>query len=114
MQCGYYVRQLVAHYPEIQASNTQVLVVGPGEAATAQWLARQQKAPFPVLYDSDGKVYDEYALHRIFLSMIQQSAAFIIDRQGIIRYAHKTNNALDWLRPNAFDSLLAALKTLEN
>src|SRR5579864_8195666 len=55
--CTYYVRQLAAHYPEIKARGSEVLVLGIGDLRDAQGLVRRLNVPFSVLHDPDGTAY---------------------------------------------------------
>jgi len=48
------------------------------------------KLPIPVLVDRDREVYRAYGLDKRF--MIQQSATFIIDRGGVVRYSRAAFN----------------------
>jgi len=53
-------------------------------------LIRTMKLPIPVLVDRDREVYRAYGLDKRF--MIQQSATFIIDRGGVVRYSRAAFN----------------------
>ena len=109
--CTYYVRQLVKHYAEIKTHNTEVLVVGIGETREAQGLARRLSIPFPVLNDPEGVVYEQFTLNRVLLSLLQQSAAFVIDQAGMIRFSHRATNPFEWLQIATLNNTLAALKS---
>ena len=107
--CTAYARQLVTHYPLITAQNAEVLILGLGGEELAQRLAQQINAPFPVLYDREGEVYDRFRLDRVLFSLIQRSAAFVIDQQGVIRYAHQEIIPAEWRRVGALGDTLTAL-----
>lgn len=90
-----------------------MLIIGPGPRAQAEKLVQAVGAnPAQVLYDEAGTAYDTYTLHRVFLSLIQQSAAFMVDKQGVVRYGMVTNNPMQWLNPKARKNLLATLDRL--
>ncbi len=113
MQCRDFARQLAAATPELAARSTKVLIIGPGSRGNAERVAKSVKAdPGQVLYDQTGEVYDKYMLDKVFLSLIQRSAAFIIDSQGVIRYAYVVTNVMNWLNSKSFTNLLATLDTL--
>ncbi len=76
-------------------------------------MAKATKAdPAIVLYDESGSAYDQYMLDKVLFALIQKSAAFIIDSQGVIRYAYVVANALNWLRSESFQTLLGTLESL--
>jgi peroxiredoxin len=113
MQCRAFARQLAAATPDFAAHNTKALVIGPGSRQSAERMAKATKAdPAQVLYDETGEVYDRYMLDKAFLSLIQRSAAFIVDRQGVLRYAYVVTNVQRWLNSKSFASLLATLDSL--
>jgi peroxiredoxin len=113
MQCRDFARQLAAAAPDFAARNTQVLIIGPGSRQDAERLVKAIKAnPGQVLYDETGEVYDRYMLDKVFLSLLQRSAAFIIDPQGVLRYAYVVTNALRWLNSKSFTDLLTTLDSL--
>ncbi|MHB8626352.1 MAG: peroxiredoxin family protein [Aggregatilineales bacterium] len=107
--CTYYVRQLAAHYADIKAQDAEVLILGIGDTREAQGLVRRLNTPFPVLNDPDGVTYEHFTLNRVLLSLVQPAATFVIDRQGMIRYSHRSTNPLEWLKISALTDTLAAL-----
>jgi peroxiredoxin len=109
MQCLAYARQLAVRYADIVATETEVLVLGIGSIQDAQRYARFIKAPYPILADANGEVYEQFMLDRVFLALLQESAAFVIDKAGAVRYAHKVANPMTWLRPEALTEVLEAL-----
>jgi hypothetical protein len=64
------------------------------------------------LFDETGAVYDTYLLDKQFFSLIQQSAAFIIDPGSNIRFALKVTNMFKWLGSSVLTDLLTSLDTL--
>jgi peroxiredoxin len=107
--CTYYARQLVNHYAEIKAQNTEVLVLGIGESREAQALARRLNIPFPVLNDPDGTIYEQFGLNRVLFSMVQPASTFVIDMRGLILYSHRASNPLEWLKMSTLTDMLAVL-----
>jgi hypothetical protein len=90
------------------------LIIGHGNQSTAQQLVQALKAdPTSVLYDEKGEVYKAFSLERVFLSLIQESAALVIDKQGVVRFALKTNNAMRWLDPRRLKQLETTLEQLD-
>ena len=70
---GHYFHDAVQHLPSLLF-----------------WLARHVRDeaaalkadPTRVLYDEKGEVYKAFSLERVFLSLIQESAALVVDKQG--------------------------------
>lgn len=89
--CQGHVRRLKAIYPELQAANTTVLIVGGGNLEQAQQLKRQLQLPFPVLADTVRKSYAQFGLDRI-LGLWQKSGTVVTDSNGIIKLIHATGN----------------------
>ncbi len=125
------------HHEELEAHGVRALLVSFGQ----EWLARrwmqETNAPFPLLMDPERSVYRAYGLERSFAKSwhprmllhylglllkgrklrpiqgdpIQLGGDFIVDSQGIVRYAHPSEDPAD--RPS-FQQILEALKSIEN
>lgn len=78
-------------YEQLQAHDTEVLVIGCGNREAAHRLSNSFKLPFPVLADPDREIYRRYGLDRVLIG-IQRSGTFLIDKQGIVRYIHQVTN----------------------
>jgi peroxiredoxin Q/BCP len=100
--CLGHVMRLARTYEQIQAQNTVVLVLGPGDQHEAE--ALQRKVPFQVLADPDRAVYQAYGLGKAL--GIQQSGTFVIDSSGTLRYANRATVPLGAMKEPA---LLAAI-----
>lgn len=64
--------------------------------------------PYPALVDRDRATYAAYGLSRAMF-IIQESATFLVDRDGIVRHALRSVNpqqSMDWA------ALMAALRAL--
>lgn len=91
LQCQGHVLQLKRLYDQIKAQDTEVLVIGGGNAKGAERVTAMLKVPFPVLVDTDRSVYQQYNLSKVLIA-IQRSGTFLIDKQGIMRYIHQVTN----------------------
>ena len=72
------------------------LVIGGGGVGTG--LVRSMALPYPALVDRDRSTYKAYGLARA-LFIIQESATFLVDRDGIVRHALRSVNpqgSMDW------------------
>ncbi len=64
--------------------------------------------PYPALVDRDRATYKAYGLSRAMF-IIQESATFLVDRDGVVRHALRSVNpqlSMDW------GALMAALRAL--
>ena len=107
MTCRGHVASLGRINLELKSRDTDVLVIGGGNAAAAMKLGRSLKLPFPVLADPDRAVFGSYGLEKRLL--IQTSATVLIDKSGTIRFILRATNPR-----NSFDKdeLLNAIITL--
>lgn len=48
----------------------------------------EHEIPFPCLVDASHVVYDQYEVKSKLLSMGQRPALFVIDLEGVVRYAY--------------------------
>ena len=69
--------------------------------------------PTRVLYDETGTAYKSYWLERVFFSMIQQSAALVVDTQGIVRFALVANNPRSWTDPQRMQPISEIMDELK-
>ncbi len=49
---------------------------------------REHNIPFPCLVDPEHEVYNRYEVKSTLMSLGQRPALFVIDREGIVRYAY--------------------------
>jgi len=84
-----HVAPLKQLYSTLQAHHAEVLVIGGGSRAEAEYLATQLQVPFPVLADADREVYHRYGLEKV-MSLWQRSGIIVVDRQGRVSYSHPT------------------------
>lgn len=78
-QCRMHARQLAAQYDEIRARGAEVVVLGAGTAGDARRYAERLELPYPVLGDLGRSVHERYLSERVFFSLIQRNAVFLID-----------------------------------
>jgi len=109
MGCQHHVRQLAARYQEFRDLGAEVLVVGPGRPEAAAHLAERLKVPFPILADPSDAGRESLGLRR-FLGFLRESGAVVLDREGVVRYAHRTINAAAAL---PLEAILTTLRTLQ-
>ncbi len=83
--------------------------IGPRGQAAAVLAAEKMGVPFPVLADPGRQAYRAYGFTKS-LWVIQQSGVVVIDREGVVRYVHRTTNPQKSLDEQALFRHLEALK----
>jgi peroxiredoxin len=91
MSCQRNAAELNRMYTDLQAQNTEVLVIGGGSSKDAERMADRLQLTFPVLGDPAREIYRNYGLSKV-LGAYQRSGTFLIDKQGILRYMHQVTN----------------------
>ena len=97
--------------PQFEAIGAQVLGVSADHAATLQAFTDANRIKHPLLSDFRRQMLPAYGAmvtdEKSPIYRYAKRAYFVIDRQGIVRYAKVMDNALDLMKP---DELLKALK----
>ena len=73
---------------EFQERNAQVLAIAPDTVENARGYFQRNDIPFPCLPDPDRAVYRRYDVKSAMVSLGQRPGLFIVDREGVIRYAY--------------------------
>jgi peroxiredoxin len=106
-----YMRDSIAEYEQLDA---QILAISVDSLFTLDKWKQEQKFNFPLLADFNKTVSKKYdTLYKEFvfeMKGVSKRSAFVIDRDGIIRYAEVLDNAGEM--PN-FDAVRKTLKGLE-
>ena len=91
-QCNAAVRTLASQKDELEASGVKVVVAVPEDAESATAWKAKKGVPFPVVVGKDGTPHAEAGLLRKVFGAIQQSGGVLVDKQGVVRYAHVSTN----------------------
>jgi len=91
MQCRQHVASLRRVYDYLQVRKIAVLVIAGGSPDDAARLKSTYKLPFPVLADKERSVYARYGLDKVLL-MVQRSASFLVNKQGVVRYVRRASS----------------------
>ena len=70
---------------------------------------RSHPLPYPTLVDADHEVFDAYDVTSRLISLGQRPALFVVDADGVVRYAHRALSGLTY-RPT--DELVEAVEAL--
>lgn len=134
--CKVFLRQLREVYPECQALDAEIVALTMGQPGATGEFCRQQGTPFVCLSDYERQAYQAFGLGNSLMGAVhpttwlsyarevlkgnlprpmppsmtgQMSGTFIIDRRGLVRFAHPSKTAAD--NP-AMDELLMVLRSL--
>ena len=121
--CKAFVAQLREVYPELQSLGVEIATVTMGRPDMTAEFCRQQGVPFACLADPERQVYQAYGLIDSFVGAThpttwlsyarsvlkghlprpmpmgtahgQLSGTFLVDQQGVVRFAHRNQTAAD-------------------
>ncbi len=68
------------------AAGASIIAVAPESVASIERFTQQHSIPFPIVSDSDHRVFDAYDVVSRALSLGQRPAVFVIDRNGIVGF----------------------------
>lgn len=85
------------------------MAVAPDDADGVARFVRDNDYPFPLLADSEHRVFDAYDVRNKLVSLGQRPAVFIVDSNGIVRFDSIGNQ--QWQIPTN-DNVLAVLSSL--
>jgi peroxiredoxin len=131
--CREHVVRVRDDYAKFQQAGGEVVVVTMGSPAQTARFRERYQLPFPVLSDPQQRAYQAFAVPRGSLAQVagpgmwlgglkslfragigvpqgdpyQLQAAFVVDREGVVQYAHRPRNSVD--QPD-HDAMLAALR----
>ena len=75
-------------YSEFEERGTQLLAIAPDTLENAQRYFHANDIPFPCLPDPDREVFRQYDVKSAMISLGQRPGLFVIDKEGVVRYAH--------------------------
>ncbi len=73
---------------EFEKRDVQVLAIAPDSLEQARSYFQRKEIPFPCLADPDRKVYRQYDVKSALASLGQRPGLFIVDGEGVVRYAY--------------------------
>jgi peroxiredoxin len=75
-------------YSEFEQRGAQVVAIAPDTLENASTYFQANDIPFPCLPDPDRQVFRQYDVKSAMISLGQRPGLFIIDKDGVVRYAH--------------------------
>ena len=79
---------MTAQYDEFRKAGADILTLVRDTQAAARDYFRKHHIPFKCLADETGDVYHQYEVKTELLSFGQRPALFVLDRDGIVRFAY--------------------------
>jgi len=96
MGCIAHAAQLERESKQIEQAGAKIMALGPGSDGSAERLSKLLGLHFPLYGDRRAAVFGAFGFRRV-LAVVQQSGAAVIDRDGVLRYIHRTGNFMDAL-----------------
>ena len=75
-------------YGEFEQRGAQVIAIAPDTLENAQSYFQRNEMPFPCLADPDRAVFRRYDVKSAVVSLGQRPGLFVIDGEGVVRYAY--------------------------
>lgn len=75
-------------YGEFEERGAEVLAIAPHSLDNSRDYFQTNDIPFPCLPDPDRRVFRLYDVRSAMVSLGQRPGLFIIDKEGIVRYAY--------------------------
>ena len=96
-------------YSEFTERGAEVVAIAPDTVDSARSFFERENLPFTCLPDPDRKVFRMYDVKSAMISLGQRPGLFIVDKDGIVRFAHL--GLQQWEIPKV-DETLAELDAL--
>ena len=88
---------------EFEKRDAQLLAIAPDSLESAQSYFQRHEIPFPCLADPDQEIYRQYDVKSALVSLGQRPGLFIVDGEGMVRYAYL--GWQQWEIPSVEDTL---------
>lgn len=75
-------------YGEFEERGAQVIAIAPDTVENASNYFHLHEMPFTCLPDPDRAVYRLYDVKSAMISLGQRPGLFVIDKEGVVQYAH--------------------------
>ena len=75
-------------YQEFQDRGAEVVAIAPDTLEHAKGYFQRNDIPFACLPDAERQVYRQYDVRSALISLGQRPGLFVIDKEGVVRYAY--------------------------
>ena len=103
--CTTQLKKYTADFDEFEGVDAQILAISPQDVASHEGFSSKHGFKFPLLADTDKKVGDAYGV--LGPVGFYRRSVFVVDKEGVIRYAHR---AIAGLTYRSTDELVRAVK----
>ncbi len=103
--------ELNSRYSEIQDLNAEVLAISKDDLSGAHYISDSIGIMFPILYDPEAEVVQEYGVYNLLRDGLATPSTFIIDKDGVIQWKYVGRDKSD--RPST-QVILEQLQLLTN
>ncbi len=90
-------------YSEFTERGAEIVAIAPDTVDAARTFFEREKLPFTCLPDPDREVFRMYDVKSAMISLGQRPGLFIVDKDGIVRFAHL--GFQQWEIPSVDDTL---------
>jgi thioredoxin-dependent peroxiredoxin len=85
--CTTQLKKYTADFDEFEGVDAQILAISPQDVASHEGFSSKHGFKFPLLADTDKKVGDAYGV--LGPVGFYRRSVFVVDKDGVIRYAHR-------------------------
>ena len=90
-------------YSEFTERGAEIVAIAPDTVDAARSFFERERLPFTALPDPDREVFRMYDVKSAMISLGQRPGLFIVDKDGIVRFAHL--GFQQWEIPSVDDTL---------
>ncbi len=90
-------------YSEFTERGAEIVAIAPDTVDAARTFFEREKLPFTCLPDPDREVFRMYDVKSAMISLGQRPGLFIVDKDGVVRFAHL--GFQQWEIPSVDDTL---------
>jgi peroxiredoxin Q/BCP len=103
--CTTQLKKYTADFDEFEGVDAQILAISPQDVPSHEGFSSKHGFKFPLLADTDKEVGDAYGV--LGPVGFYRRSVFVVDKDGVIRYAHR---AIAGLTYRSTDELVAAVR----
>jgi peroxiredoxin len=95
-------------FAKITATGASIVAIAPHSVEDTVKFLKTNEYPFPLLPDTDGKVFDAYDVTKRLVSLGQQPALFIVKADGTVSFDAIGSQQWDLVGPDELVKQLAS------
>ena len=104
--CTTQLKSYTADFDEFEGVDAQILAISPQDVKSHEGFSSKHGFKFPLLADTDKKVGDAYGV--LGPVGFYRRSVFVVDREGIVRYAHRAVAGLTYRKTDEIVSAVRA------